>query len=161
MESAQVVVVAKFPVAVPGLPVALGIDAVEQRPVVQDRQIEPLAVPRHQIRRITRHTVEEPLHDLLFRGTLVAEGENVEIVTSAQYDRDGNDPVLVDRQELRAAGLALLEEHDLAHVGVVQVLDAVEAAAQIRVGDRFNIKDKGIQCKGSGFINGLAPITSG
>ena len=159
MEAAQVVVVAEFPVAVPGLPVALGVDAVQQRPVVQDRQVEPLAVPRHQIRRIAGQAVEEPLHDLLFRGALVAEGKYVEIVAGAQDGRDGDHPVLIDRQEFRAAGLALLEEHDLAHVFIAQVIDAVKAAAEIRVRNRFDVEDQGIQCESFDFISTATATT--
>src|ERR1019366_5715982 len=73
VKSAQVIAVAKTRVAIAGFPVARGRYPVQEAAIVQHRQIETRAVPRHQIRSVFIHAVEESLDQILFRGALVAE----------------------------------------------------------------------------------------
>ena len=64
MVTAQVVVVAEVAIALADLPVAMRVDAVAQRTIVQHGQIEARAVPRHERRRVALEAVEKPLHEL-------------------------------------------------------------------------------------------------
>ena len=120
------------------------IDAVAQRAVVQHRHVEAGTVPRHEHGREAIEAVEEALHDLLLRGFLVAEAEDREPVATAQHARDRDYALLRRRQEVAAADLPLLREHHLGDGRVVQILEIVQAPAELDVRHRFDVENEGV-----------------
>ena len=66
VESAEIIAVPEAAVRLPGLPVARGGQAMQEASVVQNRQVESGAVPRHQFRRELVQTLEEALDEVLF-----------------------------------------------------------------------------------------------
>src|ERR1700744_1243455 len=73
MEAAQIIAVAEALIRIAQFPVARSRHAVQQTPVVQHRQVETGAVPKHQIRPVLVQAVKKSLDQMFFRGSLIAE----------------------------------------------------------------------------------------
>ncbi len=141
MVAAEIVVVAELAVVAPDVPVARRADAVQQRTVVQHRQVETAAVPRHQGRRVTLHAVEEALDQLGLVGVLVAQRPDAHGIARAEHHRDGDDALQVMGQEI-AAGLGHAQlEHGLRDIGVGKSVEIVKPPAGSHVGDGLDVED--------------------
>src|SRR4029077_12285341 len=145
MEAAQVIAVPKALVGISELPITGGGHAVQEAAVMQHRQIEARAIPRHQIGCVLLQTVEETLDQILFRRGLVSQTPDLERFPGAHDHRNGDDALLFVRQKFAAGLLAALGEHDLRHVLVGQIVQVVETAAQTRIGHGFDVEYQGVQ----------------
>ena len=95
MISIEIVVIAKAPVAIAGLPIPGCLNVVLERPVVQHRQIEARAVPGHKVRRVTVDAIIKAAHQLSLVRARVAQAPDFETVSRSECDRDRNDFVLM------------------------------------------------------------------
>jgi hypothetical protein len=78
--------------------------------VVQHRQVEAAAVPRHDLRREFLDAVEEALDDRAFIEFRRRQRPDAKTVKRAQHAGNGDDTLQVQRQEIAAVlGPALLE----------------------------------------------------
>ena len=83
----------------------------------------------------------------------------MQIAARSQHHRYRHHTVLEQRQKIRAARLALLEEHDLADGGVVQVPHAVKASAEVGIRNRLDIEDERIH-RGPSVLIRMATATT-
>src|ERR1700728_4968474 len=111
---------------------------------MQDRQIEPRAVPGNEIGGESLESVEEPLDQILLRGTLFAETPHLERVARAHDDGDCDHSMLLRRQELAARILAALGHHDLADLLVGETCKAEQAPPEIRVRHGLDVEYQSI-----------------
>ena len=88
MKPVQVIVPAKGLVIVAGLPVARGLDAVQQCAVMQYRQVEAAPVPGHQDRCVFFDTLEEAADDIFFGCIGTAQAPDIELTGCGQHDGD-------------------------------------------------------------------------
>ena len=133
MKAAQVIAVPEALIGVPHFPIAGGGHAVQQTAIVQHRQIEARAVPGHQVRRVLVQPVEKSLDQILLRGGLIAEAPHLQRFPGAHDHGDRDDALLFVREKFAAGLLPALGEHDLRHVLIGQIVQAVQPPAQIRV----------------------------
>ena len=83
-----------------------------QPAVVEHRQIEATAVPRHDLRRVFFNTIKEPLDQRRLAISRIADRPHAHAVTLAQHTGDGDHAVQVQLQKITAGGLApALEGH--------------------------------------------------
>lgn len=137
--TANVIVPFEVAVVFARVPVARRLRVVDQAAIVQHRQIEAAAVPRHELGRVFLDALVEALDQLAL--ALAADRPHLETVAVPQCAGDNDDPVQVQRQEVRPAGLpAQLERHVRdAFVGNCRV-EPVEAAQPLDIGNRLDIK---------------------
>ena len=82
--AADVVVPLEIAVLLAHVPVAVSGDAMDQSAVMQNRKVEPAAVPRNELRRVLVDAVEEALNEIAFRFTARAQRPHPEAVAVAQ-----------------------------------------------------------------------------
>src|SRR6266850_5238312 len=86
--AAYVIVPLEVAVILAHVPETRGTHAVNQRPVIEHRQIEAAAVPRNQLRRVLLDAIEEALDQVVFGFARLAQRPDAEAVAVAQ--RAGN-----------------------------------------------------------------------
>ena len=84
MVAADVIVPLEVAVVIAHVPIAAGRDVVDQCAVMQHRQVETAAIPRHQIGLVLVDAVVEALDDLRFRLVGRAQCPHAEAVAFAQ-----------------------------------------------------------------------------
>ena len=124
------------------VPVARGFDAVDERAVVQNRQVEAAAVPAHQLRRVAFHQLEKAGDDGFFIVADVADGADVDFVLPPAHAAGNRyHAVQVQRHKVAAgfgAAFLLRPFHDL-RVGQIGG-QAVQQADAVRVGHGFDVE---------------------
>ena len=110
----QIIVPAKTVVIVAGLPIATGIDAMQQSAVMQHRQIKALAVPGHDGRGIFLNAAVETFHQIFFSGLQIAQRPHGKAIARTQSDRDGDDALHMQAQEVGTAFLPAFVKQDTA-----------------------------------------------
>src|SRR5207237_635782 len=98
-------------VLVARLPIAGRLHTRQQRPVVQDRQVEPRAVPGNEAWRELLDAIEEPLDQLTFRSPHITQAPDSQSFAAAQHAGDGHDPMLLVCEELTARSLPAQGKH--------------------------------------------------
>ena len=126
VKARQVVVVPKLRIRVAGFPVARSRNTVDERPVVQHRQVEPAPVPRDEIGREPFDAIEKPLHDFGLRRGLVAERPDFQRIGAAQHAGYRDDAMKVQRQKVGAGLLLALKEHRASDVSVTESSRKIE-----------------------------------
>jgi len=119
-KTAQVVAVPEALIRIPHLPVTGCRYAVQETAVVQYREVETRAVPRDQVRRVFLQAVEKTLDQILLRRAFVSEAPYSQRFPRAHHHGNGNDALLLVRQEFASCLLAALRKHDLRHVLIGQ-----------------------------------------
>ena len=102
--AAEVAVELELAVLVAPVPVPRGGHAMDQRAVVQHRQVEAAAVPGDELRRVLVDQVEEAADQLGFGIVGRSDRRDLEARAVAQRAGDGDDLLVVEREEI-AAGL--------------------------------------------------------
>ena len=141
VESPEVIVVLELAVVVAQVPVAAGRDAVDQRPVMQHRQVETAAVPGDELRGVLLDAVEKALHDVALDVLRRSQRPHAYAVVAAQRARDGHDTLQVMGQEIAAGGLAAalrgeVNDSRFAHLGA----ERPNPPQAIDVGDRLDVE---------------------
>jgi hypothetical protein len=114
---------------------------VDERAVVEHRDVEALAVPRHELRALALDRVEEAADHGLFVAFGLADREHFHAFVVARDARDHHHALQVRRQEVVAGLHAALLERDLGDVLVGQVLrQLVHAPDAGDVGHRLDIE---------------------
>src|SRR6202043_2336671 len=144
MKPAQVIAESEAMIGVARFPVTRGGYAMQETSIVQHRQVEPGPVPGNQVRREFVQPVEESLDQYLLRGAVVADAPHFQGVSGAQHHGDRHHAVLLVREKFAAGFLAALGEHDLRHLLIGQVVQAVKTPAKIGVGNRLDVEHQGI-----------------
>ena len=158
MKAAQVVAVAEARIAVAGLPIARCGDAVQEAAVMQHRQVEARTVPRHQFGGVAVQAVEKAFDQILFRGALLAQAPYLERIARAHDHGNRDDPMLFVRQEFTSGFLAALGEHDLRHLFIGQLLEPVQAPAELGVGHGLDVEHQR-RCERAGAARRCAAFT--
>src|SRR3984885_3799126 len=144
MEAAQVIAESEAVIGITRFPVARSGHAVQETPIVQHRQVEAGAVPGNQVRRELVQAVEEALDQVLLGRRLVAETPHLQRISGAHHHRDRDDAMLFVRQELASGFLAALGEHDLRHLLVRQVMQTIQAPAELGVRNGLDVEYQGV-----------------
>ena len=126
----------------------------QHRPIVQDREVEPAAVPRDEVRRVTLDPVEEPFHQLALAGLGVPEGPYPEPVSGSQDHRDRHDPVEVVAHHFRPRGLLLTLTHDLRDLGIPESVERQQPAARGDVRHGLDVEREDVHSQGFARRNG-------
>src|SRR5262249_35444682 len=156
----EVVVVTKRGVLVPGLPVARGLDAGAQGAVLQHRQVETRSIPGDQVGGELVDTVIEALDQLGLRRARIPEAPPTQAVAAAQHTGDGDDPVLLEAEELPAGHIPAQGEHGFGDLLVAESFEAVQAAAELDVGDRFDVEDENVHVVRAATISAFMSATA-
>ena len=70
----------------------------------------------------------------------LAQAPHLEAIAAAQHAGDRDHAVLLERQEVAAAALAVQREHRLRHLLIAQALEAVEPPAEVDVRHGLDIE---------------------
>ena len=133
---------AKVAVVVAPLPVLGRRHAVDQRAVIEHRQVEAAAVPRHELRNVAIDEVEEPADEFGFRILQIADGSDLEPGPVAQRAGNGDDLLQMGGHEIAARLGAALLRVPVEHGGIGQIGGNVARAPQARnVRHRFQVED--------------------
>ncbi len=150
METIQIVVPFEITIEFARVPVSRRAHTVQQRPVVQHREVETAAVPGHQHRRVFLDAFKEASDDFRLVRARIADRPDAQLVGVAQHHRDRDHPMQMVTQKLGITGFfAAFMKHDLRHVGVAQSFKIVQATAGGNVRNGFNIKYKDVHLSGS------------
>ena len=117
---------------------------------MQHGQVEAGAVPAHERRRQPLDAVEEPPHEFVLGRARVAQAPDLEAVARPHRDRDRDDALLLERQELGACLLALARLHHVADLLVGQAVQAVQAAAELDVRYGLDVEREDVLHEGHG-----------
>jgi len=116
---------------------------VHQASIVQHRQIETAAVPRHNLRRELLHAIKEALDDLGLGGFRRRQRPDLETFVTAQGAGNGDDALQVVRQEITAVLCPLTLKRIFGHLGITKAgRQVVQAADAGHIGDGFDIKNE-------------------
>src|SRR4029077_3023652 len=120
------------------------------------RQIEPRAVPGHQVRRVAADAVEEALYQVRLGPLSLADTPDREPIPPAQRAGDGNHTMLLGRQEVAARVLAAERKHRLGDLSVREPLESVQAAAEIDIWHGLDVEH---QCIHKAFMSTATATT--
>jgi hypothetical protein len=138
----DVIVVTELPIILTDIPVARRSDAVYETAIVQDRQVEPGAVPRDELRRVLFDSVEEALDNLAFARS-ATDRPYFESFAIAQRTGDCDDTMQMQRQKLVACSLAPQLKCHRRHSAIGHVQPKLMKLTQPGdVRDRFDIEDE-------------------
>jgi hypothetical protein len=139
----EVVVEPELPVFVAPVPVARCNDAVDQRTMVEHRQVEPAAVPGDELRRVFFDAVEKAPDELGLVVGRIADRPDANAGRIAHRTGDGDDLLQMKRCEVGAARRAPALLEPVEHAGIVDgVADVMNAPDARDVGHRFNVEDE-------------------
>ena len=141
LEAVDVVVVAEGLVLVAQLPEARAAHAMDERPVVEHRDVEAFAVPGDELRHLALDRVEEARDRRFLVALGLADREDLDAFVVARDAGDHDHAVQVRRQEVVARRGAALLERDLGDFRVRQfgrqVVEPPDAGA---VGNRLDVE---------------------
>jgi hypothetical protein len=111
--------------------------------MIQHRQVEPAAVPRHELRRILLDAVEEATDELGLGVGRVADRPDADSSRIAQRAGDRDDLLQIMRREVVTRRCSPLLREPGEHGGVVDArTDVVDAAYSRDVGHRLDVEDE-------------------
>ena len=108
--------------------------------MVDHRQVETAAVPRHESRRVALDTAEKALQQVLLVGLRRAQRPDLELLAAAQQRRDGDDTMQVVAQKVGAGLLPAQLEYRARDVVVGQTVQVVEPPAAVDIGNGFDVE---------------------
>ncbi|ABA49899.1 hypothetical protein BURPS1710b_2362 [Burkholderia pseudomallei 1710b] len=139
----QIIVPLEVAIVLAHVPVARRRNAVHERAVMQHRQIEAAAVPRHELRRVLLDHAVERLDQRRLRVVRRAERAHAKAVVVAKHARDRRDPLQMVREEIAARLLPARGERVLGHFGVGEVGGQIfETADAVDIGNRLDVKNQ-------------------
>ncbi len=142
MEARQVIVVAEGTVLLAGFPVTRRAYAMQQATVVQHRQVEAAAIPRHEFGRVAFDAFEETLEQFALAARGIAEAPHLQRIAPPQRAGDGHHAMLWQRQEVVAGARPAQCEHRAGHIGVSKVFESEQATTKVHVGNGLDVEDQ-------------------
>src|SRR5262252_4925289 len=116
----DVVVEAEVAIFVAEIPVARGMNAVDEAAIVQYRKVEAAAIPAHDLRCVSLDDAKKILDQARFRIGWLAEASDAEPAVVAKRTTDRHDPMQMVLQKIRADAVAPLCEGQFSHLAVLE-----------------------------------------
>ena len=143
MVAAEIVVPFEIAVVISHVPVAVGLQAVDEAAVVEHGQVEPASVPGDQLRTIFLYAVEEALYEFGFGIRRAPQRPYAEFILVAQRTGNRHYSLQVQGKKIASDRLATRLKRHLGDVdGWKPVGKIVESAQSLCIGNSLDVENQ-------------------